>query len=80
MTAKRLALFSQAEAEKSDERKIKLTAEAKRALALEKMILSFTLVMCLPDDVEQISDNLGQIEELLECFKKLHLGEIPGRK
>jgi hypothetical protein len=37
-----LALFSQAEAEKSDERKIKLTAEAKRALALEKMILSFT--------------------------------------
>ena len=75
-----MALFSQAEAEKSDERKIKLTAEAKRALALEKMILSFTLVMCLPDDVEQISDNLGQIEELLECFKKLHLGEIPGRK
>lgn len=52
VTAKRKALFSQAEAEKDDERKIKLAAEAKRALALEKMILSFTLAMCLPDDVD----------------------------
>lgn len=80
VTAKRVALFEQAESEKSDERKIKLTVEAKRALALEKMILCFALVMCLPEDVQQMSDTLTQLEELMECFRHLHLGDVPGRK
>jgi hypothetical protein len=29
------------------------------------MILSFALVMCLPDDIEQITETLNQIEELM---------------
>jgi len=66
--------------EKNEERKLKLMVEAKRALALEKMILSFALAMCLPDELEQMSETLSQVEELMECFSKLHLGEIPGRK
>lgn len=44
------------------------------------MILSFALVMCLPDDMEQISETLNQIEELMQCFNNLHLGEIENKK
>jgi hypothetical protein len=44
------------------------------------MILSFALVMCLPDDIEQITETLNQIEELMQCFKNLHLGEAANKK
>jgi len=31
--------------------------------------------MCLPDDMDQMSETLSHVEELIECFNKLHLGE-----
>ena len=80
VTAKRHELYAQLQGEKNEERKIKLEIEAKRALAFEKMILSFALVLCLPDEIEQITDTLNQIEELMQCFKNLHLGEVASKK
>ena len=73
VTKKRLELFAQKEAEKGDDRKIKYELEAKRALALEKLFLSLSLIMCIPNDLEQISEQLEEIVELKTCFKNLHL-------
>lgn len=52
------------ETEKSEDRKMKLQVEAKRALALEKLFLSLCLIMCIPNDLEQISEQLEEIVEL----------------
>lgn len=64
VTAKREELFSLKETEKSEDRKMKLQVEAKRALALEKLFLSLCLIMCIPNDLEQISEQLEEIVEL----------------
>ena len=48
---------------------------AKRTLALEKLILSLTVTMCIPGaDVRDLTDTLEQVEDLIECFKQLNLG------
>ena len=45
-------------------------ASAKKALALEKLILSLTLTLCAPGvEVNDLTDTLEQIEDLMECFK-----------
>ena len=59
---------------------MKLETEAKRALALEKLILSLTLIMAIPDDTEVLTETYEQIEELMECFTNLKLGENLGAK
>lgn len=68
------------ETEKSEDRKMKLQVEAKRALALEKLFLSLCLIMCIPNDLEQISEQLEEIVELKQCFKNLGLGANVGKK
>jgi hypothetical protein len=40
------------EKEESEDRKFKLSTEAKRALAIEKLFLSLCLVMCVPNDAD----------------------------
>jgi len=68
------------DAEKSEDRKIKLQVEAKRTLALEKLFLSLCLIMCIPNDLDQISEQLEEIVELKQCFKNLGLGANVGKK
>ena len=46
------------------DRKLALSTEAKRALAIEKFFLSLSLVTALPDDLEQISEQLEEIVDL----------------
>jgi len=59
------------------ERRLKLEVEAKRALAVEKFILSLTLTLCLPGvDMRDLTETYEQIQDLMECFKQLGLGQI----
>ena len=51
--------------------------QAKQALALEKLLLSLTLTMCVPGaDVRDLTDTLEQIEDLMECFRQLDLDKV----
>ena len=57
------------------ERKVHTEVEAKRALAIEKLILSLTLTMCVPGtEMRDLTETFEQIEDLMECFKHLSLG------
>ena len=60
--------------------KLKCQQEAKRAVALEKLILSLSLTMAIPDDLEMVTETYEQIEELMECFTNLKLGSGLGQK
>lgn len=72
----RASLYQQVGVEKAPDRKINLQIEAKRALAIEKLFLSLSLVTALPDDLEQISEQLEEIVDLQECFKNLKIGDV----
>ena len=74
ITPTRIQLYEKAGNEQSTELKLKLQTDAKRALALEKLILSLSLIMAIPEDLEMISETYDQIEELMECFTNLKLG------
>ena len=52
----RTRLYDEASSNKLTELKLKLETEAKRALALEKLILSLSLIMAIPDDLEMVSE------------------------
>lgn len=80
VTPTRVQLYAKASTEKSTELKLKLETEAKRALALEKLILSLSLIMAIPEDLEMITETFEQIEELMECFTNLKLGQNLGSK
>ena len=70
VTPVRVALFQQLVNETVLERKMAIEASAKKALALEKLILSLTLTLCAPGvEVNDLTDTLEQIEDLMECFK-----------
>lgn len=59
------------------EHKLALETGAKRTLAVEKLILSLTLTMCIPGvDVRDLTDTLEQVEDLMECFAALKLGSV----
>lgn len=77
VTPKRIDLTEQVSAisDKSDKKFFVLDVERKRALAFEILLLSLSLVLCIPDDVDQITETLQQIEELQECFGNMRLGE-----
>lgn len=60
----RVNLYQQAGSEKAPDRKLALSIEAKRALAIEKFFLALSLVTALPDDLEQISEQLEEIVDL----------------
>lgn len=64
----------------TDERALRQEIGFKRTLAIEKLLLSLTLVMCLPltdqsstEDLEQMSVAAQEIEELKECYENMHL-------
>ena len=70
VTPVRVALFQQLANETVLEKKMATEASAKKALALEKLILSLTLTLCAPGvEVNDLTDTLEQIEDLMECFK-----------
>ena len=57
VTPLRQTLAEQAAKESVLERKMKIEVDAKRALAVEKLILSLTLTMCLPGvDMRDLTD------------------------
>ena len=49
-------------------------------MALEKLILSLSLTMAIPDDLEMVTETYEQIEDLMECFTNLKLGSGFGLK
>ena len=54
-----MKLFEQSATESALERKIVVETAAKRTLALEKLILSLTVTMCIPGaDVRDLTDTL----------------------
>lgn len=70
-----MRLFEESSSESVLERKVGLETSAKQALAIEKLILSLTLTMCVPGtDVRDLGETFEQIEDLIECFKQLKLG------
>jgi hypothetical protein len=52
ITEKRCELFKQREKTEEPDRKLQYDAEAKRTLAFEKMVLSLSLIMCIPNDLD----------------------------
>lgn len=81
VTPLRQQLTSQAAEESVLEKKVKIEVDAKRALAIEKLILSLSLTMCLPGvDMRDLTDTFEQIEDLMECFKQLGLGKVESGK
>lgn len=77
VTPLRVDLFTRMASEKSLEQKLALETGAKRTLAVEKLILSLTLTMCIPGvDVRDLTDTLEQVEDLMECFSALKLGSV----
>ena len=77
ITPLRESLVAQMITESVLERKLKLEVEAKRALAVEKFILSLTLTLCLPGvDMRDLTETYEQIQDLMECFKQLGLGRV----
>jgi len=79
VTTARVAL---AEGEhKSTENKLKVDVATKRILAIEKLVLSMSLVMTIPgDDLEMMSQLMEEMEELKECFENMHLEAATGKK
>ena len=64
-----MRLFEAAASEDVLEKKITIETDAKRTLAVEKLILSLTLTMCIPGvDVRDLTETLEQIEDIMECF------------
>jgi len=58
------------------ERKLAIEGDAKRTLAVEKLILSLSLTMCVPGvDLRDVTDTHEQIDDLIKCFSELKLGE-----
>lgn len=52
--------------------KLQKETDAKQTLAVEKLLLSLTLTMCVPGvDVRDLTETLEQIEDLMECFGQL---------
>lgn len=75
VTPLRVRLFAEGASQANLERKIKIETDAKKTLAVEKLILSLTLTMCVPGvDMRDLTDTLEQIEDIMECFKQLGLG------
>merc|ERR1740139_137378 len=66
---------------KGTENKLKVEVAVKRVLAIEKLVLSMSLVMCIPgDDLQMMSQIMEEIEELKECFENMHLEAATGKK
>lgn len=63
----------------TSEASLKVEVASKRALAVEKLLLSLTMVMCLPNqteteaNLENMSQMMQEVEELKECFGNLNL-------
>ena len=80
VTPLRTKVFNDLKVEKTTERKLVLEVEAKRALAIEKLLLSMVIMIALPDDLEEIAELLESVVDLQECFKNLKLGESVKQK
>jgi len=80
VTPKRVALFKKSEEASSEEVKMRLLADAKKYLAVEKLVLALALTMCVPEDLSLASEAVEQIDDLLQCLKDLGLGEKIGSK
>ena len=77
VTPQRIRLFNDAKSEGALQARLERETQAKQALALEKLLLSLTLTMCVPGaDVRDLTDTLEQIEDLMECFRQLDLDKI----
>jgi hypothetical protein len=70
------------EEKKTDEKSLRKEIGFKRTLAIEKLLLSLLLVMCLPmndesstEDLEQMSAAAQEIEELKECYENMNLDQ-----
>lgn len=70
------------EEKKTDEKALRKEIGFKRTLAIEKLLLSLLLVMCLPmndesstEDLEQMSAAAQEIEELKECYENMNLDQ-----
>ena len=75
----RVTLFAQAAKETVMQTRLLKEAHAKQTLALEKLLLSLTLTLCVPGvDVRDLTETLEQIEDLMECFAQLKLGSPSG--
>ena len=55
-------------------------AEAKKCMALEKMMLALSLTMCNPEDLAAASEAVEQIDDLINCYKDIRLGQDIGSK
>jgi len=76
VTPMRVTLFSKVSQESVLERRLKIEIEAKRTLALEKLILSLSLTMCVPGiDLRDVTDTHEQIDDLIKCYAELKLGQ-----
>ena len=72
VTPLRVQLFARLSDETVMEKRVALETEAKKALAIEKLILSLSLTMCVPGvDVRDLTDTHEQVEDLMECFSQL---------
>jgi len=57
VTPLRIKLFAKVTDEGSLEKRLRLESEAKRTLAIEKLILSLSLTMCVPGiDLRDVTD------------------------
>lgn len=74
VTPLRVKLFAKVATESILQTKIMLETQAKQTLALEKLLLSLTLTLCVPGvDVRDLTETLEQIEDLMECFTQLKI-------
>ena len=72
VTPQRVKFFAAAAAEGVLQVKLQKETDAKQTLAVEKLLLSLTLTMCVPGvDVRDLTETLEQIEDLMECFGQL---------
>ena len=77
VTPLRIKLFGKVADEATMERRMRFEVEAKRTLAIEKLILSLSLTMCVPGvDLRDVTDTHEQIEDLIKCFAELQLGQM----
>lgn len=66
----------------TSEASLRVEVASKRALAIEKLLLSLTMVLCLPNqteteaNLENMSQMMQEIEELKECFGNMDLASV----
>jgi len=70
--------------EEATEMKLKLEVALSRLIAIEKLVLSLGLVMCIPaeklNDVDPVEELTEEVEELKNCFGEMHLEVFSGKK